>query len=155
MPGRKSYGPGGKWIHDRAKSLMDGRKKNSLIDQYGEKKGKSIAYAIATQQAHKVKKSPKGFRTPEGVRAAKAKFDKPLKEYQKTASISAFFDELEKIAQEIDIARAAQDAADRHRAFKSARGHAMSLYGPRSGSARRAVTPAAGRVMGFLRRLAI
>jgi hypothetical protein len=86
MPGRKSYGPGGKWIHDRAHGLMDERKKGSLTERYGDKKGKSIAYAIATQQAHKVGKSPKGFRTTEGVREAKQKFDKPKKEYQKTAA---------------------------------------------------------------------
>jgi hypothetical protein len=61
------------------------KRKNDLTERYGEKRGKSIAYAIATQQAHKVKKSPKGFRTPTGVRVAKAKHDRPLKEYRKTA----------------------------------------------------------------------
>jgi hypothetical protein len=54
------------------------KRKNDLTERYGEKRGKSIAYAIATQQAHKVKKSPKGFRTPTGVRVAKAKHDRPL-----------------------------------------------------------------------------
>jgi len=85
MPGGK-YGPGGKWIHDRAHGIMD-KRKSDLIERYGEKKGKSIAYALATQQAHKVKKSPKGFRTPTGVRVAKAKHDKPMKEYRKTAGL--------------------------------------------------------------------
>jgi tryptophan synthase alpha subunit len=59
---------------------------------------KSVAYAVATQQAHKVKKSPKGFRTPEGVATARAKMHRPLKEYQKTAALAGFFDELEKVA---------------------------------------------------------
>jgi hypothetical protein len=53
--------------------------------QESEGTSKSMAYAIATQQAHKVGKSPKGFRTSEGVSTAKAKFDRPKKEYQKTA----------------------------------------------------------------------
>lgn len=100
MPGRGSYGPGGKWIHDRAHSLMDSRKTGSLTERYGEKRGKSIAYAIATQQAHKVGKSPKGFRTSQGVQTAKRKFDKPVKEYQKTAQLCALFDELEQIEKE-------------------------------------------------------
>lgn len=87
MPGRGSYGPAGKWIHDRAHGIMD-KRKSDLIERYGEKKGKSIAYALATQQAHKVKKSPKGFRTSTGVRVAKAKLDRPLKEYKKTAGLT-------------------------------------------------------------------
>lgn len=88
MPGRGSYGPGGKWIHDRAHRIME------------ESPGtpKSVAYATATQQGHKVGKSPKGFRTPEGVAMAKAKFDRPKKEYQKTAMLAGLFDELDKIA---------------------------------------------------------
>jgi hypothetical protein len=103
MPGRGSYGSGGKWIHDRANSLMDGRKKGSLIERYGEKRGKSIAYAIATQQAHKVGKSPKKHRTAEGVRTAKRKFGKPMKEYQKTAMLNGFFDEMEMIDKEAGL----------------------------------------------------
>lgn len=75
MPGRGSYGPAGKWIHDRAHRIME------------ESPGtpKSMAYAVATQQGHKVGKSPKGFRTSQGVREAKSKFRLPKKEYQKTA----------------------------------------------------------------------
>ena len=76
MPGRDSFGPGGKWIHDRAHHIMG---KNPSMS-------KSIAYAVATQQAHKVGKSPKGFRTAEGVRRAKAKHPLPKKFYKKTAS---------------------------------------------------------------------
>lgn len=87
MPGRGSYGPAGKWIHDRANRIME---KNPEID-------KGVAYATATQQAHKVGKSPKKFRTKQGMREAKAKFSLPKKEYQKTAQ-AAFFDELEKVA---------------------------------------------------------
>lgn len=83
MPGRKSYGPAGKWVHDRAERIM---RRGDTKDQYGKKKGKSVAYAIAVQQAHKLGKSPKKFRTPTGVRVAKRKFDMPKKEYQKTAA---------------------------------------------------------------------
>lgn len=75
MPGRGSYGSAGKWIHDRAHRIME---ESPDTD-------KSMAYAIATQQGHKVGKSPKSFRTPEGVREAKKKFSLPKKEYQKTA----------------------------------------------------------------------
>lgn len=75
MPGRGSYGPGGKWIYTRAKKL---RAKNPDMAE-------STSFAIATQQAHKVGKSPKGFRTAEGVRTAKAKMQGPVKEYRKTA----------------------------------------------------------------------
>ena len=87
MPGRGSYGPSGKWIHDRAHRIME---KNTDMP-------KGQAYAVATQQAHKVGKSPKKFRTAQGMREAKAKFRMPRKEYQKTAQ-AGFFDELEKMA---------------------------------------------------------
>lgn len=93
MPGRGSYGPAGKWIHNRAHRIME---ESPDID-------KSVAYATATQQAHKVGKSPKGFRTAEGVREAKKKYELPKKEYQKTANarLTALFDELEKIGERI------------------------------------------------------
>ena len=94
MPG--DYGPAGKWVHDRAHRIM---REGETGEQYGGKKGKSVAYAIAVQQAHKLGKSPKGFKTQTGVRVAKRKFDLPKKEYQKTASLAGFFDELEKISQ--------------------------------------------------------
>ena len=76
MPGRGSYGPGGKWIYDRANRIME---KNPDMP-------KGQAYAVATQQAHKVGKSPKKFRTAEGVATAKAKMRGPVKEYRKTAA---------------------------------------------------------------------
>jgi hypothetical protein len=76
MPGRGSYGPGGRWIHDRAHRIME----------ESEGTPKSMAYAIATQQAHKVGKSPKKFRTPAGVQAAMSKMPGPVKEYKKTAA---------------------------------------------------------------------
>ena len=86
MPGKGSYGPGGKWVHDRAHRIME---KGETQKKYGPKRGKQIAYAIATQQAHKTGKTPKkkgGYGTKEGRSVAKAKFDKPRKEYQKTAA---------------------------------------------------------------------
>lgn len=95
MPG--DYGPAGKWIHDRAHRIM---KEGDTKDEYGKKKGKSVAYAIATQQAHKLGKSPKDFRTPSGVHEAKQKYDEPKGEYQKTAMLTAFFDELDAIEKE-------------------------------------------------------
>lgn len=75
------------WIHDRAQHI---RKKNPDMDE-------GLSYALATQQAHRLGKSPKTFKskvtgkkesfgTPEGRAVAKAKFDKPRKEYKKTAS---------------------------------------------------------------------
>ena len=76
MPGRGSYGPGGKWIHDRANHILS---KNDDME-------KGQAYAIATQQAHKVGKSPKKFRTKEGVSVARQKYALPRKEYKKTAA---------------------------------------------------------------------
>ena len=76
MPGRGSYGASGKWIHDRAHHIMG---KNPDMP-------KGMAYAVATQQAHKVGKSPKGFRTEEGVRTARAKHAFPKSFYKKTAS---------------------------------------------------------------------
>lgn len=85
MPGRGSYGPGGKWIHDRAHRILE---KGELQKQYGDR-AKQVAYALATQQAHKMKKTPKkkgGYGTPVGRAVARAKFQKPRKEYRKTAS---------------------------------------------------------------------
>lgn len=95
MPGPQGYGPAGKWVHDRAHKIMS---KGDLQDKYGPEKGKSIAYAISTQQGHKIGKTPKDFRTAKGVRVAKRKYDEPKSEYQKTAQVAAFLDELEKIS---------------------------------------------------------
>jgi hypothetical protein len=61
--------------------------KGDVQERYGDK-GKSVAYAIATQQAHSQGKTPKkkgGYGTPEGRREAKMKYPSP-KEYRKTAS---------------------------------------------------------------------
>lgn len=65
-----------KWIHDRALHL---RKKNPDMDE-------SASWAIATQQAHKLKKTPKNYGTVEGRKAARAKFKEPKKSYVQTAN---------------------------------------------------------------------
>ena len=60
----------------------------------------SEAFAIATQQAHALGKSPKGYGTLEGRAEARRKYRTPQDD-QKTASAfiwDAFFSELEKIA---------------------------------------------------------
>jgi hypothetical protein len=62
------------WIHNRAEHLLA---KNPSMN-------KSMAFAIATQQGHKLGKTPKGFGTKKGKQEAKAKYDKPKKEYVKT-----------------------------------------------------------------------
>lgn len=88
MPGRGSYGPGGKWIHDRAHRIMSEGKTEA---KYGPEKGKQVAYALATQQAHKLGKTPKkkgGYGTTSGRAEAKAKYDQPRKAYKKTASMA-------------------------------------------------------------------
>lgn len=64
------------WIHSRAEHLLA---KNPSMS-------KSTAFAIATQQSHKVGKTPKGYGTAEGKREAKAKYDKPKKEYTKASN---------------------------------------------------------------------
>jgi len=84
MPGK--YGPQGSWIEHRAKRIMS----------EGDVP-KHIAYALATQQGHVLNKSPKDFRTEKGVREAKQKYDSAESEYQKTAMLSAFFNELEQM----------------------------------------------------------
>lgn len=63
------------WIHDRAKHIQ---RKNPEMPE-------SQAFAIATQQAHKLGKTPKGYGTKEGKAEARAKYDKPRSEYRKTA----------------------------------------------------------------------
>ena len=62
------------WIHNRAEHLLA---KNPDME-------KGTAFAIATQQGHKLGKNPKGYGTKQGKRTAKRKFDKPRKEYVKT-----------------------------------------------------------------------
>jgi len=82
------------WIHDRAMRI---KREGKLEEQYGKEKGKQVAFALATQQAHRLGKSPKTFKskvtgkketfgTPEGRREAKVKYDQPRSEYRKTAS---------------------------------------------------------------------
>lgn len=59
----------------------------------------STSFAIATQQAHKVGKTPKGYGTAEGKREAKAKYDRPKADYKKTAEAAplSFFAEVHEI----------------------------------------------------------
>lgn len=64
------------WIHDRAEHLLA---KNPSMD-------KGQAFAIATQQAHKLGKTPKGYGTKQGKAEAKVKYDKPKKEYVKASN---------------------------------------------------------------------
>ena len=45
---------------------------------------KSQAFAIATQQGHKLGKNPKGYGTKEGKKDAREKYDKPRKDYVKS-----------------------------------------------------------------------
>jgi len=87
-----------KAIHDRAMHLLP-----SMKETYPPKKAKSVAFAVATQQAHAKGQAPKGFGTPQGKREAKAKFDKPKSEYKslKTGSLN------------YDLWRASQDALTR------------------------------------------
>jgi len=86
MPGSHGYGPAGKWVHDRAHRIM----------AEGDVP-KHIAYALATQQGHKVDKTPKDFKTEKGMREAKQKYNAPKSEYRKTAMLAAFFDELDQM----------------------------------------------------------
>jgi hypothetical protein len=72
------------FIHDRAKRIM-----KSTVPEYGKEKGKQVAFALATQEAHAMGKSPKTwkgepFGTAQGRREAKAKFPHPSK-MKKTA----------------------------------------------------------------------
>ena len=101
MPGQGSYGPSGKWTHDRAHRILDN---GDLQDRYGDR-AKSVAYALANQQAHKVGKTPKRgdgpkgtFGTPEGKATALAKYDKPKSEYRKTAK--SFLDYVSEMGKE-------------------------------------------------------
>lgn len=62
------------WIHERAEHLLA---KNPSMK-------KETAFAIATQQSHKLGKTPKGYGTAAGKREAKQKFNKSNKEYVKS-----------------------------------------------------------------------
>lgn len=131
MPGRGSYGPGGKWVYQRAKSLMP-----EMEEQYGSDKGERVAFAVATQMGHRLKKTPKpkgGYGTPTGRRIAKRKFDRPMKEYQKTAMWSAYFDEALKLA---GVAKAlttwARGAPSKAKHLVSAQRRTLTHLGPKT-----------------------
>lgn len=64
------------WIHERAEHLLA---KNPDMK-------KSTAFAVATQQSHRLGKTPKGYGTAAGKREAKKKYDKPKKSYVKGAN---------------------------------------------------------------------
>lgn len=79
-----------KWIHDRVERLKE---RNPSMPE-------SMAWGVATQQAHALGKSPKSYGTTEGRAVAKAKYTTP-KDDQKTAAkveLDAFFAELEKVS---------------------------------------------------------
>lgn len=65
-----------KWIEDRAAHI---RSKNPDMPE-------SQSWAIATQQSHKLGKTPKRYGTKEGRQMARAKYTKPRKEYLKKAA---------------------------------------------------------------------
>jgi hypothetical protein len=65
-----------KWVHDRAKHI---EAKNPSMPE-------SEAFAIATQQAHAIGKSPKGYGTPMGRHVAKEKYDDPKSTYDTRAN---------------------------------------------------------------------
>jgi len=75
------------WIHERVDSI---RAKNPGISE-------STAWGVATQQAHKLGKTPKDYGTAQGRRVAKAKYDQPVSEYKKTASFASFYDEVSEV----------------------------------------------------------
>jgi len=56
----------------------------------------SAAFAIATQQAHKMGKTPKGYGTPEGKKKAKAKYTDSKKSYTATADPKGIGKDLDK-----------------------------------------------------------
>lgn len=81
------------WIEQRAARI---RHKNPDMPE-------SQSWAIATQQAYKMGKTPKGYGTKSGKREARMKYGRPRREYQKTASVqmAAFSDEFVKIARSL------------------------------------------------------
>lgn len=123
MPGKGSYGPGGKWIHDRAHRIME---EGETQNKYGPKQGKQIAYAIATQQAHKMGTTPKkkgGYGTRLGRAVAKAKFDQPRREYKKTAEDLTAVQKIAEILKEASLTRTLGrgfEAMERHPALEGA-----------------------------------
>lgn len=75
------------WIHDRVERLKE---RNPSMPE-------SMAWGVATQQAHALGKSPKSYGTAEGRAVAKAKYKTPGDD-QKTAELEAFADELAKLS---------------------------------------------------------
>jgi hypothetical protein len=63
------------WIHDRAYHILS---KNPNMER-------GTAFAIATQQSHKLNKTPKGYGTSEGKRKAQKKYQSPRRSYIQTA----------------------------------------------------------------------
>lgn len=88
------------WIHERAKHILAKNKDAT----------KQMAFALATQQAHALGKSPKGYGTDEGRSKAKAKYDTPSDDKKtanpgglktkKLAHVPTFLEELLKEAAE-------------------------------------------------------
>ena len=76
------------WIHDRARHLQ--AKNPDMSEQ--------AAFAIATQQAHKLGKTPKGYGTAEGKKTAKSKFTSPRKSYVQTADPKGIGEKMNKAA---------------------------------------------------------
>lgn len=70
----------GKWIHDRAQRILKENKDMSAENQ----KDKSKAYAIATQQAHRLGTTKKNYGTQEGKAEAREKYPS-TKGWKKTA----------------------------------------------------------------------
>jgi hypothetical protein len=72
------------WIHDRARRI---EKSLNRSGTYGPEKARQVAFATATQQAHKLDKTPKGYGTSEGKKRARKKYTSPESKYRKTACL--------------------------------------------------------------------
>lgn len=70
-----------KWIKRRAKEIA-----KETIEEYGKEKGERVAYALATEQAHKLGITPPSYGNPISKQLAKRKYKKPVQEYQKKAA---------------------------------------------------------------------
>lgn len=62
------------------------QRKDRILSKNPDMK-EEVAWAIATQQAHKLGKTPKGYGTAEGKKGAREKYRGPLKDYRKTAML--------------------------------------------------------------------
>lgn len=106
------------WVEDRAKRIM-----RSTVPEYGKAKGKSIAYAIATQQGHATKKTPKTYRgkpfgTSAGRREAREKYRHPS--------------EMRKSADELKVGSLITDTVRRLSAAGGAAPQPAAAYDPNS-----------------------